>query len=578
MIELRGYQQKMLGCSAEAETRGVRRQLIVAATGTGKTLVFAELLRRRGGRGLVLAHRDELISQGLVKLMDVDLELRPTLAAQRALYAADRPDLAVRLAAGPTVGIVKAEADDVDADVVVGSVQTLGPRRLAGLAGSFATVIVDEAHHATADSYQRILHDLGAGEPWGPLLVGVTATPDRGDGKGLDGIFDEVIANYGMLEGIRDGYLSDLRAVEVPMIGFDESDLRMSRGDYTAGSSGRALEAANAPKLIVQAWEREASGRRKTLVFLPTVETAQQTAGAFLDAGHRAAWISGETARDERRGLLRRFTTGEVDKMVNCAVLIEGYDEPSIDCIVIARPTRSRALYAQMVGRGSRRFPTKTDCLVLDMVGNSAQHSLLTLPSLFGVETSSRARTGKVTISEAVAEAAEAEAARLGQAQKAALFRPLPVSRIAWARSTDRHGVHRYVRSLGSRKIDGKTVHLPMVVLAPAGDELWSVRLLYNDRPPRQRILLNHTTLEMAQGIGEDYIAKNITVKAFADVNAPWRKQPPSERMLAAAASWRMPVDPTWTGGETSDALTAHIATKQLAALDKADKRQGARQ
>src|SRR5690606_22996282 len=228
-VTLRPYQADALDRVAAAEARGVRRQLLVAATGLGKTVMFSALAERRGGRTLILAHRDELVAQAAAKVSEV------------------WPDA--------SVGVVKAERDEVHADVVVASVQTLARparlerlcatyedrRLLLGAAAPFGLVVIDEAHHAAAETYGRIITRLRAGDPDGPLLLGVTATPDRGDGQGLDGVFDEVVATYDVLWGIRSGYLADLRGIAVTLDGLDLSSVKVSRGDFQAGDAGRAL-------------------------------------------------------------------------------------------------------------------------------------------------------------------------------------------------------------------------------------------------------------------------------------------------------------------------------------------------
>lgn len=207
-------------------------------------------------------------------------------------------------------------------------------------------VVVHNCHHSAADSYRRVLERLHAGQPGGPLVLGVTATPDRGDGKGLDDLFDEITFNYDILWGIRSGYLSDLRAKKVTLQGLDMRDVKVRQGDYDAGETGRRLEDAGAPEIIVKAWLQHAAGRR-TLVFTPTVATAVSVAEEFRHAGVKAASVSGLTSLEERRELLRQFSAGEIDVISNCAVLTEGFDEPRADCIIMARPTKSRALFTQ---------------------------------------------------------------------------------------------------------------------------------------------------------------------------------------------------------------------------------------
>jgi superfamily II DNA or RNA helicase len=204
-------------------------------------------------------------------------------------------------------------------------------------------VVAHNCHHAVAKSYQDVFHGLRCGEPDGPLLLGVTATADRGDGKGLDGVFDEIVFSYPLVWGITHDYLSDLRGLRV-QLDVDLSGLRVRGGDYDAGQAGEMLAEADAPNLIARAWLEHARGRR-TIVFTPTVATAHETAQAFTAAGVSAAAVDGGMAMDDRRRVLADYSAGRIEVVVNCAVLGEGFDEPRTDCVVVARPTKSRALY-----------------------------------------------------------------------------------------------------------------------------------------------------------------------------------------------------------------------------------------
>lgn len=511
---------------------------------THNTVMFCALAEQRGHRALILAHRDELISQAAAKVREVW--------------------------PGVDVGIVKGSRDEVHAHVVVASVQTLArPARLARLTAAwgpnagvltrtdpFGLVVCDEAHHARAETYGRILDAVNAGASDGPLLLGVTATPDRGDGLGLDDVFDEVVFNYDILYGIRSGYLSDLRGLAVRIDTLDMAGVKVSRGDYEVGAAGRALEASGAPAKIVEAW-RQHAGHRRTLVFTPTVATAEHIAAEFVAIGVSAAFVSGDTPLEQRRDLLRRFGTGEIQVLANCAVLTEGYDEPAVDCVIIARPTRSRALYVQMVGRGTRRHPDKTDCLVVDVVGAAAEHSLVTVPSLFGLDGAHGNRMGNGTARLAeTLEAHQAELVAAGRvsAEEADLFRRVRAEGIAWV-PIHKPGdeLRRYQRSLGQR-----ATTVVLVQKTPEPDS-WLAGIQLPDGS--KRVLISGTTLELAQGVGEDYVRRRTPGGlALVSADAPWRTGKPSRKALAAAKRWNLPIDSRWTAGELSDALDAHIA------------------
>jgi superfamily II DNA or RNA helicase len=551
-LTLRPYQDEALARVDEAVRRGVRSLLGVAATGLGKTVIFCALAERIGGRTLILAHRDELVRQAAAKVREVWPE-------------AD-------------VGIVQGNANDVRAKVVVASVQTIArEKRLAALANAweneslypvdpFSLVVIDEAHHAAADSYRSIIAALRAGDKGcrcgtphdangevspcpmtypGPILFGVTATPDRGDGQGLDDLFEEIPFAYDILWGIRSGYLSDLRGMAVRLADFAASDLKVKRGDYDAGDAGRLLEAAGAPRLIVSAWQEHASDR-PTVCFAPTVALARLIADEYRKQGVSAVMLSGETPISDRRQLLDDFARGNIRVVVNCGVLTEGFDEPSVSCIVVARPTRSRALYAQMVGRGTRRHPEKTDCLVLDVVGVSDDLSLVTVPTLFGL-TGDRAEAGRnrtVGVA-ALADDEEREQLRLGllRAEEVQLFQAIRAEGIAWVALHAEGEPKRFSRNLG----DGQ----PTVILAESRSGGWVAGLLHPDGS--KRVLINGVPMETAQGVAEDYVRRAGGVLARAD--AKWRALPPTAKQIAAAKRWRVTVEPGMTRGDLSDAI-----------------------
>lgn len=588
-LALRDYQTEALERIAAAETRGVRRQLLVAATGLGKTVVFCALAERRGGRTLILAHRDELIEQAAAKVVEVWPEARP--------------------------GIVKAGRNEVDAHVVVASVQTLArAKRLDQLVdacrlfGTFDLVVVDEAHHAAAPTYRAIIDGLRAGDPgadvcptcgntgtverlatpdevddgcelgiaydacpadgWhvrypapaGPLLLGVTATPQRGDGKGLDDVFDEIVASYPLLWGIRAGYLADVRGIRVRVEGLDLASVKVNRGDYDQGEAGRRMEDADAPDMIVRAWAEHAP-HRQTVVFTPTVEVARRVAEAFGAWGVSAGFVHGGTPMDERRATLAAFARGDLRVVANCAVLTEGYDEPTISCIVVARPTKSHGLYTQMVGRGTRRHPDKTDLLVLDVVGATDDLSLVTVPSLFGLGEKHHAGMGdgSMLLTSAVA-AWEQEQITLGRlrAEEVELFKHVRGGGIAWVPLHHRDGLRRFVRPMP--KVGD--VEQPTVVLAQRvpGENVWTAGIQMPDQT--KRVLIANVTLETAQGVGEDYVRKTVGDRqVLVATDARWRARRPTAKAVAAAGKWHLPnVGQYKTAGDLSDALEAHIA------------------
>lgn len=346
MLALRPYQEEARAAIADQWASGVDRTLLVLPTGTGKTIVFSKIIEdvvAEGGRALVLAHRGELLTQAADKL-----------AASTGLQCA----------------VEKAEDSCLDSwfRVVVGSVQTLQrPARLEQFGPDhFDAIIVDEAHHAIAESYQRVLQHFSAAK-----VLGVTATPDRGDMRNLGSFFESLAYEYTLPRAIKDGYLCKIEAQTIPLK-LDLSSVGMSQGDFKASDLGSALD----PYLEQIADEMLAAGcmDRKTVVFLPLIKTSQKFRGILEARGFRSAEVNGEST--DRAQVLTDFDAGRTNVLCNSMLLTEGWDCPTVDCIVVLRPTKIRSLYAQMVGRGTRIHPDKDSLLLLDFLWHTERHEL----------------------------------------------------------------------------------------------------------------------------------------------------------------------------------------------------------
>ena len=515
-LPLRPYQKEALAAIYEADKEGTLRQLVALPTGTGKTVIFSYLIALREGRALVLVHRDELIRQTLDKLLTV--------------------------CPSCPVGVVKAEQNDVGALVVVASVQTLSrPNRLQQLAANFNTVVIDEAHHAPAATYQRVMEHLGCFEPGGPLTVGFTATPERADKVGLGTAWEKIVFQKPLLDMILEGYLADLRAVRIS-VQADLDQVRTRGGDFVESDLDRAMMAADAPEHIVAAYQ-EHGPERKALVFTPSVRMAYAVAEAFQDAGIAAEAFDGSTPTDERRALLARLHSGETPVVCNCLVLTEGFDEPSVDCIIIARPTKSKPLYIQMVGRGTRTYPGKLDCLILDVVGVTQRRDIMTATELFDLDM----RT--LSVKEAVEEREQRE--REAQEQKAAVGQRVAQEvnlfgsrRMHWVQTRD----GAWVLSLG----EGGYIRLQP---AQKGEGLWSI---YCREPSGEvRLLQSGLPLEYAQGRAEDH-ARNWGSPWLLDPQARWRTEPASLKQLNWMRWKGIPITPGLTKGQASDIRQAY--------------------
>lgn len=343
--ELRPYQQQARDRIHAEWDAGHTRTLLVLPTGTGKTIVFASVAAdqvRAGDRVLILAHRGELLEQAADKL-------------QRST--------------GLVSAVEKAESTGLDSwfRVVVGSVQTL--QRTARLErfpqDYFGTIIIDEAHHAITDGYRRILDYFS-----GAKVLGVTATPDRGDMRNLGEVFDSLAFEYKLTDAIKEGYLCKIMAQTIPLQ-LDITSVTMSGGDYAVGDLGTALD----PYLEQIAAEMARRCKsRKTVVFLPLIKTSQKFRDLLNTYGFRAAEVNGQS--DDRRQVLADFDAGKYNVLCNSMLLTEGWDCPSVDCVVVLRPTKVRSLYSQMVGRGTRLSPGKTDLLLLDFLWMTDKHEL----------------------------------------------------------------------------------------------------------------------------------------------------------------------------------------------------------
>ena len=343
--ELRPYQQQARDRIHAEWDAGHTRTLLVLPTGTGKTIVFASVAAdqvRAGDRVLILAHRGELLEQAADKL-------------QRST--------------GLVSAVEKAESTCLDSwfRVVVGSVQTL--QRTARLErfpqDYFGTIIIDEAHHAITDGYRRILDYFS-----GAKVLGVTATPDRGDMRNLGEVFDSLAFEYKLTDAIKEGYLCKIMAQTIPLQ-LDITSVTMSGGDYAVGDLGTALD----PYLEQIAAEMARRCKsRKTVVFLPLIKTSQKFRDLLNTYGFRAAEVNGQS--DDRRQVLTDFDAGKYNVLCNSMLLTEGWDCPSVDCVVVLRPTKVRSLYSQMVGRGTRLSPGKTDLLLLDFLWMTDKHEL----------------------------------------------------------------------------------------------------------------------------------------------------------------------------------------------------------
>jgi superfamily II DNA or RNA helicase len=350
--ELRPYQKEAIQ-AIETQWNEFNRLLLVLPTGCGKTVVFNEIARQKAPGVLILAHRDELIEQARQKY-------------------------------GEATGKIKADENSI-LPVTVGSVQTMCRRKYDP--DLFSTIIIDEAHHALSPSYLSILEQFPRAK-----ILGVTATPDRGDKKSLGQFFESIAYEYNLKKAVHDGWLCNISARTVP-IDIDLSEVKVKVGDFEVNGLAEAL----APYLpeIAKAIKEYASDR-KTVVFLPLISIAQDFRDELLKVGLNAREINGQS--EDRKEILEWFDkAGPGTVLCNAMLLTEGWDCPSVDCVVVLRPTKVRSLYVQMVGRGTRLYPGKKNLLLLDFLWLCQKHNLCKPANLISDNTEDIEKVAKET-------------------------------------------------------------------------------------------------------------------------------------------------------------------------------------
>lgn len=357
-LTLRPYQQEALESINAYYDKGVKRQLVVLPTGAGKTVIFSHLpqIKQNSVPMLVLAHRAELLAQAKTKI------------------GWSNPELSIEIEQG--------ENHAGHSDVVVASVPTLGraesERILKYPKDYFKAIVIDEAHHASAPTYRRILDYFDA-----DFVLGVTATPQRSDKTRLTDVFDEIVYYKTIQDLIEDKWLC-------PLVGYriktdtDISGVQTNDGDYIASQLEDVIDNPNRNATIVAAYHNLVPNT-KAIVFCAGVKHADNVALSFRKAQVATEVIIGETDPQERENILARFASGETKVLVNVGVLTEGFDEPTVETIILARPTRSTLLYTQIVGRGTRLHEGKNHCTILDIADTTKGKKPLGLPSLLGL-------------------------------------------------------------------------------------------------------------------------------------------------------------------------------------------------
>ena len=518
-MTLRPYQQEAKDAIFREWDQGHSKTLLVLPTGTGKTIVFSAVTEecvRTGSRVLILAHRGELLDQAQDKLLK---------------------------ATGLRCSVEKAEETSLHSwyRVTVGSVQTLmREKRLAQFSPShFSHIIIDEAHHCLSDSYQRVLEHFSAAR-----VLGVTATPDRGDMRNLGQYFESLAYEYTLPKAIREGYLCPIKAQTIPLK-LDLTGVGVRNGDFTAGDLGTALD----PYLyqIADEMANYCRGRRGTVVFLPLVKTSQKFRDILNSRGFRAAEVNGES--QDRAEVLQDFAAGAYDVLCNSMLLTEGWDCPSVDCIVVLRPTKVRSLYSQMVGRGTRLCEGKDHLLLLDFLWHTERHELCHPASLI-CETAEVAQKATENIEEAggpvdLIEAEEQAATDVVAQREEALAKALAemksrkrklVDPLQFEMSIQAEDLSGYVPSFGwemGPPSDKQRATLERLGIFP--DEI--------DNAGKAALLLDRLSKHREEGLTTPKQIRFLEGKGFEHVGT-WSFEA-ARRLIdrIAANSWRVPYD-----------------------------------
>jgi ATP-dependent helicase IRC3 len=511
LSDLRPYQRAAVEAVLAARRAGKRRLLVHLPTGAGKTVIFSHLAQLARRQVLVLAHREELLTQARDKL-------------QRALGGA---------AGAPVVAIERGELRaPPDARVLVCSIRSLHEGRLAKVlrGRDVGLIVYDECHHAAAEDNLRVLRQLGVFEPtFTGTLLGFTATTSRGDGQALEHVFEEIVYSRALPELIEDGFLAPMRGYRIATTA-DLRQLSATGLDFDEEQLADAVDIEERNALVARSIQELARDRR-TIAFCVTVNHARHLAHALNALGVPAGIVHGAMPGEARAAALADFRAGRVQVLTNVGVLTEGFDDPGVSCVAMARPTRSEGLYAQCVGRGTRLHPGKADCLVLDFV-DLTELSLCTLPSLFGTPRDLDLRGGDATEARRAWLAIEfdrpgfeieAGAVTLAEIQdRAASFDPLTlrthedvraISSYAWF-SLGRHGVGLHFQRAGR-------VSEVLVVRRAGRGKCWEVVM---DGRPMERFSRLEAAVE-AVDFELERMGRGAVLSAAAE--AAWRRAAP---------------------------------------------------
>lgn len=479
-ISLRDYQIECRDTVLDESRAGINRQLVTLPTGSGKTVCMAAIARELNKKTLILAHREELITQTIDKF--------------KLFWP------------GVDIGICKAQRDEIHTQIVVGSVQSCSrPKRLERLLEQrFEVMMIDEAHHSIAESYQNVITSLGFSKGTSKLLLGVTATPARGDNQHLGNTFDKITFSRSIGTMIKAGYLSPVIGRKI-LTSFVLERIRIQNGDFAINELAEAVNTQERNSFIIDKFQEYAAGR-KGVAFCCNVQHCQDLADTFKNRGITAAAVWGDMSTVDRKLALDDLKSGKLQVVTSCGILTEGFDEPSLEVIVMARPTKSSSLYIQCVGRGLRLWPGKQNCLVLDF--SDRGHSL----------------DSCISLSTTVPEAAFIQDTQEGEREEREPIDTTP--KIECLAEVDREfdilGTARFIWvSIGDDEWSLLDDEKREIVMKPTDKGYMALlHLLDGSTFP---IVKTPLPLEYCSGVCEDYARRHLKI-AFADMKAPWMK------------------------------------------------------
>ena len=550
MLALRLYQREAIDAVRAAWRRGMVRPAVVLPVGSGKTVVFSHLsvewlAENPGKRVLILVHTQELLDQALGKLRSV--------------------------APGLRVGAVQADRNETLARVVVATVQTLRNERRRAMLRDIGLIICDEAHHAVSVTWRTILNHFGVlglapGEGARARCVGFTATMTRADDLALGDVWQDVVYTQTIPDMIASGHLVRPRGIHVRVDDLDLSTVKTTRGDYREGELGEAIENSMAPQAIAKAVAEHAP-QRKIALFAPTVHSSEVIADALRASGRSAWLIHGGLVATARKAVLDAFRAASDGILCNAQLLTEGFDEPAIDCVTVARPTKSKGRWIQQVGRGLRPYPGKVDCLVLDVVGASK----LGLDA--GIDLFGEAPKLPQADSETSDDFEDLDEGQQDARQALGIDGPLVSTEVdlfaasssRWLRT--RAGVFfipagdRYIAILPSppQTPDQWREHF-----AGRGG-LWGydvVTMHKNQLHTERAIVRAVPDLSYAMAWAEGDVTP--AEKTTAAKDRSWQARPPTDKMRRLAAQLQIYVPPGARMGEVSNMITLALATKRI--------------